>query len=125
MNRRTFLQTLALPAAALVASGWCQRDAAVNALGESVNPSDPSAAAWCVWGALCRAARDAGATIGAFHQARVALEKAIDPKTDHKDIHYGRWNDARERKQEHVVRTLTKAAEIAREREQRTMGVAA
>ena len=96
----------------LVASGWCQNTMARDEGGETVDAWSPDARAWSADGAVlaawrrsCRNAEELDRSIACFVQANLALAGSI-PTTPN------RWNNARGRRKEQVVRALTRATAL-------------
>jgi hypothetical protein len=100
-------------ARALVARGWCQQEAALDAAGEPVEPASSTACRWSIAGALSvvwenwrSAGKPAERVSRGFEMAVLAIAAVIgdvDP-----------WNDAPGRTQADVLAALDRAHELAR-----------
>ena len=104
-------------AAELVKKGWCQNTYARSAIdGHAVSPLADDAAQWCMEGALERAAWDRAGDLPKVTPLQslavymATLERAYWHVQGALLSRVNRYNDRSNRKQEHVVNRLRKAA---------------
>jgi hypothetical protein len=85
----------------LIERGWCRNIQAMDKLGRDVDPHDPEAVCWCVYGAL--------GAVDAINDDNVLrpLKRAVGSPQ------LANWNDASERTQAEVLAAFDKAIELA------------
>ena len=117
MDMEREVKAVCAGAAKLVEGGWCQDTHARSAIdGHAVSPLADDAAQWCMEGALERAAWDrAGDFPNVSPSESLAvymalLERAYWHVQGALESRVSRYNDRPDRKQEHVVNRLRKAA---------------
>lgn len=95
-------------ARSLVATGWCQGADARDREGEEVDPWDERAASWSILGALVATLEQEAESTGELplHELAAALYAIADVIETHS---LAAWNDAPERTQAEVVKTLAAA----------------
>lgn len=91
-----------LRAAELVGRGWCQGTYALDAEGRQVDPTQPEAVAWCVAGAMIRAAFELAPNIAdAQSLYSEAYARFIGQAGS-----VATWNDRRGRTKDEVIEEL-------------------